>query len=156
MSSSETKTRLKELVNTAEGASDKLEQLIGQLHKGAMVASISSEAHAQLKRLLNISEHASQAIMQQRIINSLAFEGMHGRFDAVHHAHYKTFEWIFQPDDEKSALRRSTSELFRSWLSSGDSIFHIAGKLGSGKSTLMKFLCEHECTQNELQKWAGM
>jgi len=45
---------------------------------------------------------------------------------------------------------------FLRWLSSGDGIFHIAGKLGSGKSTLMKFLCEHPCTIWQLQKWAGM
>lgn len=50
----------------------------------------------------------------------------------------------------------SVREPFLRWLSSGNGIFHISGKLGSGKSTLMKFLCDHERTTVELQKWAGM
>ncbi|KAK1758027.1 hypothetical protein QBC47DRAFT_132299 [Echria macrotheca] len=41
------------------------------------------------------------------------------------------------------------------WLANGDGIFHISGKLGSGKSTLMKFLCEHDMTSSFLQVWAG-
>jgi hypothetical protein len=41
------------------------------------------------------------------------------------------------------------------WLSSGSGIFHISGKLGSGKSTLMKFLLKHPRTQMEISKWAG-
>ncbi|KAK3314886.1 hypothetical protein B0H66DRAFT_563874 [Apodospora peruviana] len=44
---------------------------------------------------------------------------------------------------------------FLHWLSSGNGIFHISGKPGSGKSTLMKFLCDHPRTRTELTKWAG-
>lgn len=99
---------------------------------------------------------------------------MHGRFEAVDDAHYKTFEWIFESDggedyesnesdkinedsdsDEGDDLRRSSSELFKHWLSLGRDIFHISGKLGSGKSTLMKFLCEHDRTRGGLQQWAS-
>jgi hypothetical protein len=47
-------------------------------------------------------------------------------------------------------------EKWTNWLSSGNGIFHIAGKLGSGKSTLMKFLCNHPQTKVALQYWAGM
>jgi hypothetical protein len=49
----------------------------------------------------------------------------------------------------------SSEESFLSWLSSGNGIFHVSGKPGSGKSTLMKFLCDHPRTQEELQEWAG-
>jgi chromosomal replication initiation ATPase DnaA len=44
---------------------------------------------------------------------------------------------------------------FIEWLSSGVGIFHISGKLGSGKSTLMKYLFNHPRTETELSKWAG-
>jgi hypothetical protein len=82
---------------------------------------------------------------------------MHGRFEAVEDAHCKTFEWIFEPDSKKDNQNGcSGPESFKHWLSSGRGIFHISGKLGSGKSTLMKFLCEHKRTKNELQKWSGM
>lgn len=50
---------------------------------------------------------------------------------------------------------RPTLVFFLNWLSDGNGIFHITGKLGSGKSTLMKFLCDHERTKLEFEKWAG-
>jgi len=157
MSSSDTKARITKLVSSSEEAKVGLEQLIEGLHRGVAVASIGSEAHKQLSELLELSEDTFQIVIQQRILNGLAFEGMYGRFEAVEDAHYKTFEWIFQAsDNEKDKLRRSASELFKKWLSSEANIFHVAGKLGSGKSTLMKFLCEDERTKEELQKWAGM
>jgi hypothetical protein len=168
---------LKALVSTSDGAGVKLEQLqthIEALQKGVTVTSISHEVQTQLRELLDISEDACQTIVQQRILNSLAFEGMHGRFEAVDDAHYKTFEWIFEPagggdfesdesdkinedsdSDEGDDLRRSSSELCKHWLSLGRDIFHVSGKLGSGKSTLMKFLCEHDRTREGLQQWAG-
>jgi hypothetical protein len=49
----------------------------------------------------------------------------------------------------------SVRQPFLHWLLAGNGIFHISGKLGSGKSTLMKFLCDHRRTTTELQKWAG-
>jgi hypothetical protein len=38
-------------------------------------------------------------------------------------------------------------------LESGSGIYHIAGKIGSGKSTLMKFLCKDPRTPVYLKKW---
>jgi hypothetical protein len=40
-------------------------------------------------------------------------------------------------------------------LETSDDIFWVQGKAGSGKSTFMKFLFEHEQTQVHLQRWAG-
>jgi hypothetical protein len=59
-------------------------------------------------------------------------------------------------DDEHKKSIRSYGDLFMKWLSGGKGTFHIAGKLGSGKSTLMKFLCDHPCTKAKLERWAGM
>lgn len=94
----------------------------------------------------------AKKIAEQRILNSLAFGDMHGRFDAVDTAHYKTFKWLFDDNSQESNNEcvRSAGELFTHWLSSGQGIFHISGKLGSGKSTLMKFLCDHSRTETEL------
>lgn len=41
------------------------------------------------------------------------------------------------------------------WLERDQGIFHISGKPGSGKSTLMKYLCRHERTKDHLKAWAG-
>ena len=50
---------------------------------------------------------------------------------------------------------RAKVNSFVEWLSSGTGVYHIAGKLGSGKSTLMKYLAEHGRVREELQRWAG-
>jgi hypothetical protein len=57
-----------------------------------------------------------------------------------------------QDEDEAKSYAR---ESLLNWLSSGAGIFHVSGKLGSGKSTLMKYLCEHDNTKLLLEKWAG-
>lgn len=52
-------------------------------------------------------------------------------------------------------MQRESREKFLGWLASPGAIFHIHGKLGSGKSTLMKFLSSHVRTRVEAKKWAG-
>jgi len=86
---------LETLVGSAQGDATKLEQLqnhMDQLRLGVTIGSISPKAHTQLRKLLDLSEEACQIITQQRILRSLAFDDMHGRFEAVDTAHYKTFD----------------------------------------------------------------
>lgn len=64
----------------------------------------------------------------------------------------KKFEYENKKKDEAKVLAR---ELLMNWLSSGTGIFHISGKLGSGKSTMMKHLCGHDGTKYFLKEWAG-
>jgi hypothetical protein len=113
-----------------------------------LFSSVSPEA-------FEFSEQVLQTIAQHRIISNLSFNDMNGRFEAVSTAHQKTFEWIFKEYQEQGRAH-SSRESFIHWLSSGTGIFHISGKMGSGKSTLMKFLCDHDRTPAELEKWAGM
>lgn len=51
--------------------------------------------------------------------------------------------------------RRQTRNEVTSWLASGQGILHVSGNAGSGKSTLMKFIGQHERTTRELEAWAG-
>ncbi|KAK3690462.1 hypothetical protein B0T22DRAFT_193218 [Podospora appendiculata] len=55
---------------------------------------------------------------------------------------------------EEPPERTKTRDLFLTWLSSGNGVFYISGKAGSGKSTLMKYLCAEEQTQQKLEVWA--
>ncbi|CAG8975810.1 hypothetical protein HYALB_00008251 [Hymenoscyphus albidus] len=157
--SSEMKIQVKNLVRLSEADSSKLQQLqkqIESLKNGATITSFSSESKTQLKGLLGVSESACEVIFQQRILRSLAFAGMSGRFDSVPEAHQETFKWIFEADGNKDNIfDHSGPRSFTNWLSSDEGTFHITGKLGSGKSTLMKFLCDHESTQIESKKRAG-
>ncbi|KAH6714421.1 hypothetical protein BKA61DRAFT_359607 [Leptodontidium sp. MPI-SDFR-AT-0119] len=56
---------------------------------------------------------------------------------------------------EQGRIRAHTRDSFVAWLRSGNQIYHISGKAGSGKSTLMKFLCQHSRVRKELESWAG-
>ncbi|RYP75781.1 hypothetical protein DL770_007344 [Monosporascus sp. CRB-9-2] len=56
---------------------------------------------------------------------------------------------------ENLERRRENRAIFLSWLQAGGGLFHISGKAGSGKSTLMKFLCRHRRIKEELGKWAA-
>jgi len=50
---------------------------------------------------------------------------------------------------------RAQPNQFLHWLSRCNGIYWVSGKPGSGKSTLMKYLCDHERTKTTLQEWAG-
>ncbi|KAK0671548.1 hypothetical protein QBC41DRAFT_54841 [Cercophora samala] len=51
--------------------------------------------------------------------------------------------------------RQQVSNEFIEWLKTGSGVFHIAGKPGAGKSTLMKLLATHSATREHLESWAG-
>lgn len=82
---------------------------------------------------------------QKSILGSLAFSQLHDRELLIPEAHQRTFEWIF---DSTADLR------FADWLRSRNGIFWIAGKAGSGKSSLMRFITEHPTTYKLLSRWA--
>ncbi|KAI0520882.1 hypothetical protein F5B22DRAFT_644623 [Xylaria bambusicola] len=59
-------------------------------------------------------------------------------------------------DTRKDEANRSyVRALFKWWLVSGSYVFHLSGKAGSGKSTLMKYIWQHPLTRQRLQKWAS-
>lgn len=53
------------------------------------------------------------------------------------------------------AQKAEVASRFQNWLRSGKGIFHISGKAGSGKSTLMKLISSTERTHELLREWAG-
>lgn len=66
--------------------------------------------------------------------------------------HSDTFQWILRPEDLRD---NKPNPGFRTWLEHGSGIYWLAGKAGSGKSTLMKLITEHSETQEALGLWAG-
>ena len=100
--------------------------------------------------LLGIAEEGSKVEKQQRILLSLKFDAIKARHNRIREAHRKTFEWIFTKPE--SVIRSRCALL--DWLQSGNGIFWISGKAGSGKSTFMKFLCDHAATKDTLHHWA--
>jgi hypothetical protein len=86
--------------------------------------------------MLYALDHSERSLRQGRI--SMALKG--------------TFSWVFQEQTEDATSAQSS---LRRWLTSDRSLFWVTGKPCSGKSTLMKFVAEHQDTRNLLQKWAG-
>ncbi|OHF03181.1 hypothetical protein CORC01_01565 [Colletotrichum orchidophilum] len=63
-------------------------------------------------------------------------------------------------DESQVSLERTEEELLArqgliDWLAHGGGIYHISGKPGAGKSTLMKYLCQSPATADYLHDWAG-
>ncbi|KAM0421002.1 hypothetical protein ACHAPT_011245 [Fusarium lateritium] len=164
----------KRILALVQQDSSKLEQLeahMKQLKKGVEVQAIGDGAVKQLNHLLGIHDDVLNAIYQDRILRSLQFEEMHDRDDRVQDPYENTFKWVledendltvdgnpstsFRHGDDCRKMKMQSRNKLLSWLSSPTSIFHLSGKLGSGKSTLMKFLSTHPRTRTELKKWAG-
>ncbi|KAF4781356.1 hypothetical protein HER10_EVM0010752 [Colletotrichum scovillei] len=56
---------------------------------------------------------------------------------------------------ERTARELQAQQDLIDWLSHGGGIFHVSGKPGAGKSTLMKYLCQSTATESYLKDWAG-
>jgi hypothetical protein len=88
---------------------------------------------------------------ENAILQHLGFPSRYDRYENVTEAHVKTFNWIFE---ESTSKERAWSG-FTEWLKGEDSIYWIHGKAGSGKSTLMKYICEDSRTPKLLAQWGG-
>jgi hypothetical protein len=134
-----------------------LQKRISDIKRGVTMTSLSQTAQSQLQANLGISQTAREQVMQHHIRKSLAFAEMTEGFDSIGKLHDKTFTWFFSNDDSlKSAPERTDArKRYVRWLFSGAGMFHIAGKPGSGKSTLMKFLSRAPSTIAGLLQWAG-
>jgi hypothetical protein len=96
--------------------------------------------------LMNIAKQARKVKKAQRILKSLHFEQIKARQSEVKDAHRTTFKWIFAEEENSN---------FSRWLHSENGVYWVARKAGLGKSTLMKFLCNHPRSRLAPKEWAG-
>jgi len=91
--------------------------------------------------------------LARRIRQSLWFSDLDRRQDDIDlHGHYAgTFDWVFA----HHAPRQAQWDNFLSWLEGNGQVYWINGKAGSGKSTLMTYICEDERTKTALHQWSG-
>lgn len=155
-----------------------LKQQVNALQRVMNNISSQSRLLQDIKSLLDRPRTAVDKVLQNKVLDALRFEEMHRRNDNIEEAHVDTFRWLL--DDEKPSSKRKQTLLsrypgaysvpfdehiqplrlqaqarFLDWLGSGKGVFHISGKPGAGKSTLMKYLAESSKTQLYLQSWAG-
>lgn len=67
-------------------------------------------------------------------------------FDGIENS----YDWVF----DESQKKQPWSD-FSEWLRSGKAVYWINGKAGSGKSTLMKYICDHSRKNELLKQWSA-
>ena len=70
------------------------------------------------------------------------------RDNRIPEAYEKTFTWVFKDQSDCNIN-------FITWLKSDSQVYWITGKPGSGKSTLMKYICTDKRTFSHLTAWAS-
>lgn len=121
--------------------------------QSALLSSTRIDALSSEISQLALTEHEIEEIAkEQTILKSLNFPSRPVRHENISESYKETFQWVINPDED---FEEAAGEQFRDWLRFGDKIFWFSGKAGSGKSTLMKFLADHEETRETLQEWAN-
>ncbi|KAK0643857.1 hypothetical protein B0T16DRAFT_447697 [Cercophora newfieldiana] len=132
-----------------------------------------------LARLARLQKAASSTLKETRILQYLHFNYIRAREKSINAGSDGTFEWILAPKDEFQSFANSVSSdkafrnfnkealdprlrrmnnarrKLRGWLQGQHGSFHISGRAGSGKSTLMKFLIDNARVNALLSNWAG-
>ncbi|KAI0188877.1 hypothetical protein EV127DRAFT_113621 [Xylaria flabelliformis] len=65
----------------------------------------------------------------------------------------ETLHWLLNTTTDEHSIRNKASNDFITWLRQGSGFFHISGKPGSGKSTMMKYVCSHHGLEDHLNVW---
>lgn len=111
-----------------------------------------------VKNLIN-AHHVEEdmEVKRNRLLRSLKFESMNARRtdikianEATYVSFFKSLEFTKEPTSGSAAAAWAD---FVDWLQSDEQTFWIQGKPGAGKSTLVKFLLQHENTHRALDKW---
>ncbi|KAJ3466958.1 hypothetical protein MRS44_004522 [Fusarium solani] len=101
--------------------------------------------------VLEAVKRAIRTANQNRILQRLWFRRIEDRRETVSGAHAGTFSWALNPPDQAQEWNNLCD-----WLRKENSgLYWLAGKAGSGKSTLMKYLHGHSRTQKLLKEWAA-
>jgi hypothetical protein len=95
-------------------------------------------------------EEGRRVATSAEVLQSLHFSSIRSRESSIKDAHRHTFEWVYNDHTNPGSETQ-----FVNWLRHGDGLFWYNGKAGSGKSTLMKYLCGNERTRDNLKFWAG-
>ncbi|KAI0140417.1 hypothetical protein GGR57DRAFT_488135 [Xylariaceae sp. FL1272] len=179
LNSSELLTRLDDLVAARgpnSGELGILKQTVEALRGPAAAQSMDSVVIEELQSLVKYSERMVLTARCNLFLKSLRYDKIRERFDDIPKAYSKTFNWLLEEFDyttvrnhwteadaklvqvgssRDNSHRTKAREDFTNWLGRQSGVFHITGKPGAGKSTLVKFICEHPRTTEYLKMWSS-
>lgn len=118
-----------------------------------LVGNLSTKLRDFSGSMTRLRESGQRADLVQPILKRLYFPTMRARHRKIPEAYEETFTWVFQG----TLPGQSSPVKFIDWLHDHNSneIYWIYGKAGSGKSTLMKFLADHDETRTRSRPWTG-
>lgn len=97
-----------------------------------------------------IAQQIIRSLNQERVLDRLWFRSIDDRKMNINERHSHTLNWALNP------LETTLSwENLAEWLRNESGLYWLAGKAGSGKSTLMKYLSNHPQTTSLLKQWAA-
>ncbi|KAK5655226.1 hypothetical protein OQA88_5793 [Cercophora sp. LCS_1] len=131
-------TKLDHLIQTGKCHQHELQSLCRHVERlGAYTATktLVPELSTDLQSIANVSSRAVDKVLRNIVLEGLHSPKMTERLETIPEAH--------------------AADGLSKWLQSGESFFHVSGKPGSGKSTLMKYIVENPMTERHLQAWAG-
>jgi len=111
-------------------------------------------AFQELRRLPKMFDEAVDTFKVYHILSALYFRYINDRIRTIYDLSHGTFEWIFGDYPPRPGSYYFETP-FPAWLAHVSGVFHIVGRAGSGKLTLMKFLCQHDRIMDLLRRWAG-
>ncbi|KAK3298802.1 uncharacterized protein B0H64DRAFT_82654 [Chaetomium fimeti] len=153
-----------DLVDQVKTATDKL--IVGTKDNSISFATISR----QLDQILAASKRHWGA--EHALVETLFYETLSMRHESIPEAHKETFKWLFVSDSAGESRRLNHSKpappdsaeqghglerpkpTILEWLRTGERIYWVSGKPGSGKSTLMKYMVNSHEVQTALRRWA--
>ncbi|KUJ13754.1 uncharacterized protein LY89DRAFT_752926 [Mollisia scopiformis] len=148
---------------TAEGIGssllDFLTAKLGQSGKSSWQREIVSAIHEDhtSEATQDVSDFAipthRRRVLQSKILALLRYSGMDDREERIVEAYEETFQWIFS--DDASGHEKLWSN-FKAWLETDEPLYWITGRAGSGKSTLMKYICHEESASNPVDSTNSM
>ena len=105
------------------------------------------------ERVSRATEEEKDRTIQHKILHSLYFPQLKERHSRIPKAHAETFNWVLEIGSKQS-IRWSNLVDWLTRSGDNDNLYWIAGKAGSGKSTLMRYLYDDQRTKNCLHLWA--
>ncbi|KAL2677340.1 hypothetical protein Neosp_011109 [[Neocosmospora] mangrovei] len=129
-------------------------------------AAKSVEAHV-TKETQERELKAATENQRERLLGSLRFPEMNQRRNETTDPETATFKRIFRENGSTTSVRDTTKsrhanytdkidvvwQRFVDWLRSGEGLFWVQGKPGSGKSTLVRYIIDDKATQTLLSQW---